>query len=85
MRSRFRQIFWYTRLRRILTSLLALALLTGAGIGAYALYTPDLHCDEGVAQPEQGAECIGVSAGGYDFGIDGLREVTQAVGRETPP
>ena len=82
MRSRFRQIFWYTRLRRILTSLFALALLTGAGIGAYALYTPDLHCDEGVARPEQGAECIGVSAGGYDFGIDGLREVTQAVGRE---
>ncbi|MEV0096473.1 hypothetical protein [Streptomyces sp. NPDC050738] len=82
MNNRFREIFWYNRLRRILTSVLVLALLTGAGIGAYVVYTPDLHCAEGVDRPEKGAECIGVSGDGYDFGVPALRRVAQAVARE---
>lgn len=57
-------------------------MLAGAGTGAYTLYTPDLHCAEGVARPEKGAECIGVSSDGYDFGIRPLRQVTRAIGRE---
>lgn len=54
MSNRFREFFWYTGLRRILTSAVVLVLLAGAGIAAYALYTPDLHCAKGVDRPEKG-------------------------------
>ncbi|WP_329127834.1 ABC transporter substrate-binding protein [Streptomyces sp. NBC_01465] len=80
--NRFREIFWFTPLKRILTSALALVLLAAAGIGAYVVYTPDLHCAKGVDRPEKGAECIGVSGDGYDFGVPGLHAVAQAVARE---
>ncbi|WP_328329890.1 MULTISPECIES: ABC transporter substrate-binding protein [unclassified Streptomyces] len=82
MSNRFREFFWYTGLRRIITSAVVLVLLAGAGIAAYAIYTPDLHCAEGVDRPEQGAECIGVNGDGYDFGRPALHDVAQAIARE---
>lgn len=78
----FHEVFWYTALRRILTSIVVLVLLAGAGVAAYAVYTPDLHCAEGVDRPGKGAECIGVNGDGYDFGMRGLTEVTKAISRE---
>ncbi|MCX4549052.1 hypothetical protein [Streptomyces sp. NBC_01500] len=82
MSNRFREFFWFTGLRRILTSTVVLALLAGAGIAAYAIYTPDLHCATGVDRPEKGAECIGVNGDGYDFGRPALHDVAQAIARE---
>lgn len=78
----FHEVFWYTALRRILTSAVVLVLLAGAGVAAYAVYTPDLHCAKGVDRPEKGAECIGVNGDGYNFGMRGLTDVAKAISRE---
>ncbi|WP_328537342.1 ABC transporter substrate-binding protein [Streptomyces sp. NBC_00344] len=78
----FREFFWYTALRRIVTSVVVLVLLAAAGVAGYALYTPDLHCAKGVDRPEKGAECIGVNGEGYDFGMPALTDVARAIQRE---
>lgn len=82
MIDHFRAFFWYTTLRRLVTSVVLLVLLAGAGVAGYAWYTPDLHCAKGVDRPEKDAECIGVNGDGYDFGVPGLTEVTEAIHQE---
>lgn len=77
----FRRIFWFTPLRKGLTVLLALATVTALSYGGYRVANPDLSCIEGVARPEEGAECVGVS-GDYAFEVPKLNDVTKAIARE---
>lgn len=42
----------------------------------------DRECATGVVKPEGSDECIGVSATGYDFGVEEIREVARAIAAE---
>ncbi|MBT2528445.1 ABC transporter substrate-binding protein [Streptomyces sp. ISL-99] len=77
-----RRVFWFTPLRKGLTVLLVLAVVAGLSYGGYRIANPDLTCATGVARPEEGAECVGVSAGGYDFEVPALGQVADAIARE---
>ncbi|MGW7051948.1 ABC transporter substrate-binding protein [Streptomyces sp. NPDC054887] len=77
-----RRVFWFTPLRKGLTVLLVLAVAGVAAYGGYRVLNPDLSCADGVARPEAGAECVGVSGDGYAFGVDALKQVAAAVARE---
>ncbi|MBT2493040.1 amino acid ABC transporter substrate-binding protein [Streptomyces sp. ISL-96] len=78
----FRRVFWFTPLRKGLTVLLALATTAALSYGGYHLVNPDLSCAEGVARPEEGAECVGVSGDGYAFEVPKLNDVAKAIARE---
>jgi hypothetical protein len=78
----FRRVFWFTPLRKGLTVLLALATTAALSYGGYHVLNPDLSCTEGVARPEEGAECVGVSGEGYAFEVQKLNDVAKAIARE---
>ncbi|MGR8009041.1 hypothetical protein [Streptomyces hypolithicus] len=82
MRDWLRGLFWFTPLRKGLTVLLVLAVVVGLGYGGYRIANPDLSCAEGVARPEEGGECVGVSGDGYDFEVEALSKVAAAIARE---
>ncbi|MER6999968.1 hypothetical protein [Streptomyces sp. NPDC000410] len=80
----FRHRVWYTTRQRIVTSVLALAVLLSCGwYGVNWLTEPeDRGCAPGVARPPGSDECVGVNGEGYDFGVPGLTAVAAAIGRE---
>ncbi|MFF7182889.1 hypothetical protein [Streptomyces sp. NPDC008121] len=84
MANRLRYRVFYTTRQKLLTSLVALAVV-GALIG-YAVNrvtTPeDRSCAPGVERPAGSTECIGVNGSGYDFGVPSLTDVARAVSRE---
>ncbi|WP_274561291.1 ABC transporter substrate-binding protein [Streptomyces spiramyceticus] len=82
MKDWLRRVFWFTPLRKGLTVLLVLALAAVAAYGGYRIANPDLTCAKGVERPEEGAECVGVSGDGYDFGVPALTKVADAIDRE---
>ncbi|WP_137988722.1 ABC transporter substrate-binding protein [Streptomyces vilmorinianum] len=69
--------FWFTPRQKLLTSVVALAVLGGLlGYGVNRLTTPeDRSCAAGVERPVGSTECIGVNGDGYDFGAAHLTEV----------
>lgn len=78
----WRRVFWFTPLRKGLTVLLAVAVVAGLTYGGYRVANPDLSCAEGVARPEEGAECVGVSGDGYAFDVAALKDIARAIDRE---
>ncbi|MFC8916782.1 ABC transporter substrate-binding protein [Streptomyces sp. NPDC047821] len=75
---------FYTTRQKIVTSVLALALLAWGTVYAVGrLTTPeDRSCAPGVARPAGSGECVGVSGDGYDFEVAALREVAAAIGEQ---
>ncbi|MFF8830755.1 ABC transporter substrate-binding protein [Streptomyces sp. NPDC015131] len=75
---------FYTTRQKIVTSVLALALLAwGTVYAVNRLTTPeDRSCAPGVARPAGSDECVGVSGDGHDFGVPALAGVARAIDRE---
>ncbi|WP_030667692.1 ABC transporter substrate-binding protein [Streptomyces rimosus] len=72
--------FWATLIRKVCTVLVVLAVVVSLAVIIPGRIGAPEYCAEGVER--SAGECIGVSASGYDFGTDGIREVTRAIGEE---
>ncbi|WP_263168295.1 amino acid ABC transporter substrate-binding protein [Streptomyces sp. SCSIO ZS0520] len=68
------------RWKKILYSVLLVAALAAASWTAWTVFRKPEMCADGVEK--KGGECIGVSAGGYDFGSPEIAEVSRAIARE---
>ncbi|MBT2441696.1 hypothetical protein J7E93_16550 [Streptomyces sp. ISL-36] len=77
MANRLRYRLWFTTRQKILTSVVALAVLgTLIGYVVDRATTPeDRSCAPGVERPQGSTECIGVNGDGHDFGVPTLTEV----------
>ncbi|MFJ4618929.1 hypothetical protein [Streptomyces sp. NPDC088812] len=73
---------WEIRLYRYVALLVTAALVAGAVVAVRAVTRVDRSCAPGVARPEGGDECVGVTSTAYDFGQPRLREVVRAIDRE---
>ncbi|MFI8291953.1 hypothetical protein ACIGBL_22720 [Streptomyces sp. NPDC085614] len=84
MADRLRYRVWFTTRQKIVTTVLALAVLgTGVGYVVDRATTPeDRSCARGVERPAGSAECVGVNGDGYDFGVPSLTEVARAIATE---
>ncbi|MET9438617.1 hypothetical protein [Streptomyces sp. NPDC006551] len=84
MADRLRYRVFYTTRQKIVTTVVALAVLgTLIGYAVQRATTPeDRSCAPGVERPPGSAECVGVNGSGHDFGVPSLTEVARAVGRE---
>ncbi|MGW8882852.1 hypothetical protein ACWGPC_60590, partial [Streptomyces mirabilis] len=84
MRNPLRYRLWYTTRQKVVTSVLAGALLITSGwYGIGRLTAPeDRSCAKGVERPQGSDECVGVSGDGYDFGRSKLTEAAAAIARE---
>ncbi|MFJ8855398.1 hypothetical protein [Streptomyces sp. NPDC102437] len=84
MRNPLRYRLWYTTRQKVVTSVLAGALVITSGwYGIGRLTAPeDRSCAKGVERPQGSDECVGVSGDGYDFGRSKLTEVASAIARE---
>ncbi|MEE1768075.1 hypothetical protein PUR34_07705 [Streptomyces sp. JV185] len=84
MRNPLRYRLWYTARQKVVTSVVAAALVITSGwYGIGRLTAPeDRSCARGVERPQGSDECIGVSGDGYDFGRPKLTEVAAAIARE---
>ncbi|WP_335937086.1 ABC transporter substrate-binding protein [Streptomyces sp. PTD5-9] len=84
MRNPLRYRLWYTARQRVVTSVVAGALLVTSGwYGIGRLTAPeDRSCAPGVARPTGSEECVGVAGDGYDFGRPKLTAVAAAIARE---
>ncbi|MFI9629526.1 ABC transporter substrate-binding protein [Streptomyces sp. NPDC052042] len=84
MRNPLRYRLWYTTRQRVVTSVVAGALVVTSGwYGIGRLTAPENRsCAPGVERPPGSDECVGVSGNGYDFGRPKLTEVAEAIARE---
>ncbi|MET9620025.1 MULTISPECIES: hypothetical protein [unclassified Streptomyces] len=84
MADRLRYRVWFTTRQKIVTTVLALAVLgTGIGYVVDRATTPeDRSCARGVERPAGSTECVGVNGDGYDFGVPSLTEVARAIATE---
>ena len=84
MANQLRYRVFYTTRQKIVTSVIALALLAAAVVYVVdRVTTPeDRSCAAGVERPEGSAECVGVNGDGHDFGVPALAEVAAAIARE---
>lgn len=84
MVSRLRARFWYTARQKVLTTVIAVAVL--GSVGGYAVdraLTPeDRSCAPGVERPEGSTECVGVNGDGHDFGVPTLAEIAGLIREE---
>ncbi|MEU9760192.1 ABC transporter substrate-binding protein [Streptomyces sp. NPDC001834] len=84
MRNPLRYRLWYTARQKVVTSVVAGALVVTSGwYGIGRLTAPENRtCVPGVERPPGSDECVGVSGDGYDFGRPKLTEVARAIARE---
>ncbi|MGW2018016.1 ABC transporter substrate-binding protein [Streptomyces sp. NPDC001927] len=84
MVSRLRARFWYTARQKILTGVVAVAVVGSvAGYAVDRALTPeDRSCAAGVERPEGSSECVGVNGDGYDFGVPTLTEIAGLIRTE---
>ncbi|MFE7352348.1 hypothetical protein ACFU8Q_03870 [Streptomyces sp. NPDC057543] len=84
MRNPLRYRVWYTARQKVVTTVVAGALLVTSGwYGIGRLTAPeDRSCAKGVERPPGSDECIGISGDGYDFGRSKLTVVAAAIARE---
>ncbi|MFG2771722.1 ABC transporter substrate-binding protein [Streptomyces sp. NPDC048350] len=77
MVSPLRYRLWYTTRQKILTSVVALAVVGSlAGYAIDRATTPeDRSCAVGVERPPGSGECVGVNGDGFDFGVPELTEI----------
>ncbi|WP_282693073.1 hypothetical protein [Streptomyces sp. CC208A] len=84
MLDRLRRRFFWTPRQKLLTLLVATALVVG--IGGYGLTKylapEDRSCAPGVDRPAGSEECVGVNGTGHDFRVPALTAITAAIGRE---
>ncbi|MCP9961715.1 hypothetical protein LUX05_10655 [Streptomyces somaliensis] len=86
MRNPLRYRLFYTVRQKIVTGVVALALLAvGTVVVVRQVTTPENRsCAPGVARPAGSEECVGVATAGngYHFGQAHLKDVAEAIGRE---
>ncbi len=84
MFDRLRRRFFWTPRQKLLTVLLATALVAGlGGWGLVRLLQPeDRSCAAGVERPSGSQECVGVNGDGHAFAVPALAAITGAIGRE---
>ncbi|MFF0740379.1 amino acid ABC transporter substrate-binding protein [Streptomyces sp. NPDC004111] len=72
--------FWGNRIRRALTVLFVVAVVTLAGVYGPSLVNPPDRCADGVDRSD--GECIGIDGSGYDFGTPEIQKVARAIANE---
>ncbi|MFE7615193.1 hypothetical protein [Streptomyces sp. NPDC057496] len=85
MRNPLRYRLWYTTRQKVVSSVVAGALVVTGGWYAFGRITApeDRSCAKGVERPVGSEECVGVADGGtYDFGQSQLTDVVAAIARE---
>ncbi|WP_406862422.1 hypothetical protein ABZO31_19005 [Streptomyces sp. HUAS MG47] len=84
MPHRLRYRVFYTTRQKIVTSALALIVLTAAVVWAVdrATTPEDRSCAPGVERPAGSTECIGVNGDGHTFGVPTLAKAAAAIARE---
>lgn len=84
MRNPLRYRLWYTTRQKVVTSVVAGALVVTSGwYGIGRLTAPeDRTCVPGVERPPGSDECVGVAGDGYDFERPKLTRVAGAIARE---
>ncbi|MFF8714927.1 hypothetical protein ACF07T_26320 [Streptomyces sp. NPDC015184] len=85
MRNPLRYRLWYTARQKVVSSVVAGALVLTGGWYAFGRLTApeDRSCAKGVERPFGSEECVGVADGGtYDFGQSQLTDVVAAIARE---
>ncbi|MFJ3586202.1 ABC transporter substrate-binding protein [Streptomyces sp. NPDC090127] len=81
MVSPLRARLWYTTRQKIVTSVVAVAVLGSlAGYAIDRATTPeDRSCAPGVERPAGSSECVGVNGDGYDFGVPSLTGIAALI------